>query len=105
MAVPSEKGFGAKSAERRLEAPITEQEVERVLGEFVAKDVLLRKEPLDRDADIFEAGFDSLSLSRLLVFVEERFGTTIPDEEVVVDEIATIATMARFVHGRIAARG
>jgi D-alanine--poly(phosphoribitol) ligase subunit 2 len=79
----------------------TEDEVERVLSEFVTKDVLLRKEPLDRDEDVFAAGFDSLSLSRLLVFVEQRFGVAIPDEEVVVDEIATIATMAAFVHERI----
>ncbi len=79
------------------------EEVERVLLEFVSKDILLRKDLLDRDDDIFDAGFDSLSLSRLLVFVEERFGTTIPDEEVVVDEIATIRGMATFVHGRIVA--
>jgi len=77
------------------------EEVEWILAEFVAKDILLRKGLLDRDEDIFAAGFDSLSLSRLLVFVEERFLVLIPDEEVVVDEIATIATMARFVHGRL----
>jgi len=76
-------------------------EVEAALAAFVSNDVLLRKEPLGRDEDIFDAGFDSLSLSRLLVFVEQRFGTHIPDEDVVVDEIATIATMTRFVHEHI----
>jgi len=74
------------------------EEVEKTLSAFVAFDILLRKAPLDRDEDIFAAGFDSLSLSRLLVFIEERYHVTIPDEEVVVDEIATLATMARFVH-------
>jgi D-alanine--poly(phosphoribitol) ligase subunit 2 len=87
-----------------MKATLALGEVERVLSDFVSKDVLLRKEPLDRDEDVFAAGFDSLSLSRLLVFVEGRFGVTIPDEEVVVDEIATIATMARFVHDWIAKR-
>ncbi|MBK9262997.1 MAG: acyl carrier protein [Polyangiaceae bacterium] len=75
--------------------------VEAALSEFVTKDVLLRKEPLGRDVDLFDAGFDSLSLSRVLVFVEQRFGAAIPDQDVVIDEIATIASMARFVHGYV----
>lgn len=74
-------------------------EIERLLSDFVTKDVLLRDEPLGRDEDIFAAGFDSLSLSRLLVFIEEKLGAKIPDEEVVVDEIETLAKMAKFVHG------
>ena len=46
-----------------------------------------------------------MSLSRLLVFVEDRFGVRIPDEEVVVDEIATLGKMTRFVADRIAKKG
>lgn len=76
--------------------------IETTLLEFVSKDILLRKVLLGRDDDIFEAGFDSLSLSRLLVFVEQKFGTTIPEEEVDIDEISTVASMARFFHGYIA---
>jgi D-alanine--poly(phosphoribitol) ligase subunit 2 len=75
--------------------------VEAALLEFVTKDILLRKEPIGRDVDVFAAGFDSLSLSRLLVFIEERFGVRVPDQDVEIDEIATVASMARFFHGYI----
>lgn len=83
-----------------MSAPL--ESVEAALLEFVSKDILLRKVLLGRDDDIFEAGFDSLSLSRVLVFVEQKFGTTIPEEDVDIDEIATVASMARFFHGYIA---
>jgi len=72
------------------------------LHDFIVSEILFRETPLAPDEDLFDAGFDSLSLSRLLVFVEERFGVNIPEEEVVIDEIATIDTMATFVAGYLA---
>lgn len=80
---------------------VSVEAVEAALLEFVTKDILLRKEPIGRDVDLFVSGFDSLSLSRVLVFVEERFRTLVPDQEVEIDEMATVASMARFFHGYI----
>lgn len=80
----------------------TLDEVQKALGKHIESEILLRRAPLAPEEDLFAAGFDSLSLSRVLVFVEERFGVTIPDEDVVIDEVATLATMARFIHDRLA---
>jgi D-alanine--poly(phosphoribitol) ligase subunit 2 len=77
--------------------------VQRALHDHIVQEILLRKAPLAPDEDLFDAGFDSLSLSRVLVFVEERFGVLIPDEDVLVDDMSTLDRMARFVAGRIAA--
>jgi D-alanine--poly(phosphoribitol) ligase subunit 2 len=71
------------------------------LHDHLVNEILLREEPLAPGDDIFDAGFDSMSLSRVLVFVEQRFGVTIPDEEVVLDEISTLATMTDFVAGYV----
>ena len=79
--------------------------IQRVLHDHIVTDILLRKTPLAPDQDLFEAGFDSLSLSRVLVFVEERFGVTIPDQDVVLDEVSTLDTMSRFVHERVTQAG
>jgi acyl carrier protein len=79
--------------------------IQRALHDHIVTDILLRKTPLAPDQDLFEAGFDSLSLSRMLVFVEERFGVTIPDQDVVLDEVSTLDTMARFVHERVTQAG
>lgn len=75
--------------------------IQKTLGDFVFGEILLRKEPLGADEDLFAAGFDSLSLSRVLVFVEEHWGVVIPDQDVVLDEVATLAKMARFVRERV----
>jgi D-alanine--poly(phosphoribitol) ligase subunit 2 len=81
---------------------VSVEAVEAALLAFVTKDILLRKEPIGREVDLFEAGFDSLSLSRVLVFVEQRFGVVVPNQDVEIDEIATVASMARFFHGYVA---
>jgi len=78
-------------------------EVRRALHDHLVGEVLLRRAPLGPDEDLFEAGFDSMSLARVLVFVEQRFGVTIPDEDVVVDELSTLEKMSRFVAARVAA--
>ena len=68
-------------------------DVQKALHDHIVQEILLRDEPLASGED----GFDSMSLARLLVFVEERFGATIPDEAVVVDEVSTLETMTTFV--------
>lgn len=73
--------------------------IKSALNEHIVSEILLRDEPLAPDEDLFDAGFDSMSLARVLVFVEERFGVTIPDEEVVLDEIANLDAMAAFIAG------
>jgi len=67
------------------------------LTEHIQNDILLRDDPLATDEDLFEAGFDSMSLSRVLVFVEEEFGVTIPDHEVVIEEVSTLDKLSAFV--------
>ena len=71
--------------------------IQKALADQIGSEILLRKTPLTSDEDLFAAGFDSMSLSRVLVFVEERFGVTIPDQDVVLDEVSTLRTMAAFV--------
>jgi D-alanine--poly(phosphoribitol) ligase subunit 2 len=78
--------------------------VRGALKEHIESEILLRKTPLAPEEDLFAAGFDSMSLSRVLVFVEERFGLAIPDQDVVLDEVSTVETMARFVHDRLQGR-
>ena len=71
------------------------------LKEYVEKEILLRKTPLGLDEDLEKAGFDSMSRTKILVFVEERFGVVIPDHEVDPDEVPTVDKWARFVHRRM----
>ena len=76
--------------------------VRRALHAHIVGEILLREAPLRPDEDLFAAGFDSMSLSRILVFVEERFGVVIPDEDVVIDQVATLDGLTSFVSGYLA---
>ncbi len=78
-------------------SPVDIESIRRTLHDHIVGELLLRDEPLGFDDDIFDAGFDSMSLSRLLVFIEEHFGAVIPDEDVVIDDIATLNSMSQFV--------
>ncbi len=81
---------------------VSVEAVESALLDFITKEILLLDKPIGRDVDLFESGFDSLSLSRILVFIEQRFGVTVQDQDLVLDEISTVASMAHFFHGYIA---
>jgi acyl carrier protein len=57
-----------------------------------------KSQPPDVDQDLREfAGFDSLGILELLVWLESEFSITIPDEELVVDHFTSIRMMADYV--------
>ena len=73
--------------------------IDKALHEHIRVEVLLRDEARGANDDLFDGGFDSMSLTRKLVFVEERFGTVIQDEDVMLDEFETLKKLTDFVHG------
>lgn len=79
--------------------------IQSALNDYIVDQVLLRKTPLAPDQNLELAGFDSMSYTRVFVFVEERFGVSIPDHEIDIEQIGTLETMARFVHERVTQAG
>lgn len=49
------------------------------------------------DADLFEAGMDSLRVMPLLVFIEEKIGVLLPDHEVTPERIGSIAALTEWI--------
>lgn len=84
-------------------ASVDRDEVQRALHDHIVGELLLRKTPLAPDEDLQGAGFDSMCLTRVLVFVEDRFGVVIRDEDMGADDFATLGSLSAFVSGRIAA--
>jgi acyl carrier protein len=59
--------------------------------------------PVQPDSRLMEMGLlDSMGLVRLIQFVEERFGISIPDADVTPDLFASPADLAAYVNGRSA---
>ena len=58
-------------------------------------------ESLQNDDLLLEGGIvDSGSVMAVVTFLEERFGITIEDDDLVVEHFATVAHIARFVAER-----
>lgn len=49
------------------------------------------------EADLFEAGMDSLRVMQLLVFVEDKLGVNLPDHEVTPERIGTVAALVGWI--------
>jgi acyl carrier protein len=57
-----------------------------------------KAQSVDVDQDLREfAGFDSLGILELLVWLESEFSIAIPDEELVVENFTSIGKMADYV--------
>lgn len=57
--------------------------------------------PIQPDSRLMEMGLlDSMGLVRLIQFVEERFGISIPDADVTPDLFASPADLAAYISGR-----
>jgi D-alanine--poly(phosphoribitol) ligase subunit 2 len=57
------------------------------------------------ETDLLEAGIlDSLALVQLLLHLEERFGVKIPLEDLEIDDLRTLPSIARLVENQLRAQ-
>ncbi len=49
------------------------------------------------DDDLLKAGLDSMGIMRLVIFIEERFGITLPDEEITPENICSLNAIALWI--------
>jgi len=81
---------------------IDAKEIETRLLGFLRREVFAPEVALDPETDLIAAGFDSMSLVRLLVFVETTYGLWLPQGEINGDTLRDVrslsATVARLLH-------
>jgi acyl carrier protein len=76
-------------------------DVERALGEYIAKEIRYDQEQpeIEPDEPLLEA-IDSTDMLRLVLFVEERFGVRVEDDELVPENFGSLRQLAEFVEGK-----
>ncbi len=72
-------------------------ELEDGVREMITERLLEVDEDFNDDADLFEAGLDSMAIMQLLLLLEERFGVAIPHGAVTRENFRTIRTVAELV--------
>jgi acyl carrier protein len=76
---------------------------ETTIHEFLVKEVLYDRDIKDlkpEDPLIARGLLDSLSILKTVTFCEERFGITIPDDEVLPDHFESVRAIAALVDRR-----
>jgi acyl carrier protein len=83
---------------------IEAREIETQLLAFLQREVFAPEVVVTVETDLIAAGFDSMSLLRLLLFVELTYGLWIPEKEInaaaLRDLRALAATVWRLLHER-----
>jgi acyl carrier protein len=73
---------------------IQPSEIEAELLAFLRRDIFSPETNLTADTDLVAAGFDSMSLVKLLLHVETKYGRWIPESEITNEALASVHTLA-----------
>jgi acyl carrier protein len=74
-------------------------DIERQLAEYIEKEIAYNRggAPVLPDEPLLEGLVDSTSMLRLALFIEERFGVRVEDDDLVPENFETVRSLAKFV--------
>jgi D-alanine--poly(phosphoribitol) ligase subunit 2 len=69
------------------------------LREFIFRELIFVPEPqsFGDDDDLLEAGLDSMGIMRLIMFIENTFGVTLPDSEIEPDNVQSFNALHSWI--------
>ena len=77
-------------------------QMKKQITELITEKLLVEVDSPDHDL-LASGVLDSLTLVQLLLDLEQRFGVTIPLEELEIDDFRTVTSLTRLVQSRTAA--
>ena len=54
-------------------------------------------ETFTNDDDLLDAGLDSMGIMRLVIFIEEEFGVTLPDDELEPENLQSLNKIVNWI--------
>ena len=82
--------------------------MEEAIAAYITQEIVAGKGPARLEIDtplLASEVLDSLSLLRLVLFLEEQYGITIGGVELVPENFATIGAICKFVRSRLKTEG
>lgn len=77
-------------------------ELERDVRGFITENFILDGEDLAGDASLTQHGvLDSMGVLELIMFVEERFGVQVPDEDTLPENLDSVDRIVGYVQRRL----
>jgi acyl carrier protein len=83
---------------------IQAQEIETKLLDFLKREVFAPDVAVIPETDLVASGFDSMSLVRMLVFIETDYGFWIPESEITGDALKDVRSLAATITRLLNAR-
>lgn len=81
------------------------QNVEELVRQYIAQNILFSNNgyPYADDASFLDEGIiDSMNVLELVAFVEEKFGITVQDQDIVPDNFDSVGKLAAYVRRQAA---
>lgn len=85
---------------------IDTKSIDEQLRKFLAENFILDNEGADIDSNesLTQAGvLDSMGVLELIMFIEERFGVAIPDEDTLPENLDSVSRIVTYVSKRLSA--
>jgi len=69
------------------------------LRAFIFDELIFVADPkqFSDDDDLLEAGLDSMGIMRLIMFIEDNYGITLPDTEIEPDNVQTLNALDQWI--------
>ncbi|HYC55066.1 MAG TPA: phosphopantetheine-binding protein [Candidatus Binatia bacterium] len=80
---------------------MTKQELEQTIFDIVRTDILSVDASFTVQSNLIEAGLDSLSLTQLMLAIEESTGIWVDESLLDEETLASVQTLAALVHGQL----
>ncbi|RJP82361.1 MAG: hypothetical protein C4522_03430 [Desulfobacteraceae bacterium] len=74
------------------------EQIKEQLVFFLQNEIFDSSIRIDPDTDLFETGFDSFSLVKLLVFIEKKYNLRIPEEKLTEDTLRDVNRISELIY-------
>ncbi len=73
--------------------------MKKKLRNFIFQELVFVAEPekFNDDANLLEAGLDSMGIMRLIMYIENEFGITLPDTEIEPEHVKSFNALEQWI--------
>lgn len=76
---------------------MNQQDITGEIKKYIEKNILDASVKIDAKTDLKSAGIDSFSTVEIILFIERKYGVSIPDDKLVPENFKTIQSLAATV--------
>ncbi len=73
--------------------------MKKQLRDFIFEELIFVADPkqFSDEDDLLEAGLDSMGIMRLIMFIEDKYGITLPDTEIEPDNVQSFNALEQWI--------